>query len=269
MYFTNISLVGSFAYEDGGKGAADSAEAAGGKQPDPAPRPMSYQEKVSQLKAELRSLLSHRMRDRKINNSVYRLGTDQNLQKTTYGHIRDSLHKIKSNDKLAKQTPLPPNLYFNSQLGGLPMPAGLGLLPAPGAGLSPLMPGAQMPFAMPPSQYGDNQASSGQAPHTGGMNYHQTKPQHQPQGQPPYSGADAAPYGMQQQHNANNNHNGNHYGGYNNNQGGNYQYGYQRGRHHQRSDDGYATSYYNQQQNKYQNQSSGGRYNNYNNNYNQ
>ena len=99
MYFTNISLVGSYACEPG---QMEPSESRGGKQAEAAEKTMSYLEKVSHLRGELRALLSRGMRGSRIKNSVYRLGTDQNLKKMTYGDIRDSLDKIMSNEKLAK-----------------------------------------------------------------------------------------------------------------------------------------------------------------------
>lgn len=109
---------------------------------------MTYVEKVNYIKAELRTLLDYEKRNEKINNSVYRLGPDQNLHSLTYSDVKESLDKILKYEKNAKQPPIPPNLYLNSQLGGLAMPAGLGLLQPAGAGIAPFMPGA-MPFAFP------------------------------------------------------------------------------------------------------------------------
>lgn len=63
-------------------------------------------------------------RDLKINNSVYRFGTDQNLHSLTYKDIKDSLDKILNYDKDTKLQPMPP---INSQLGIPTMPAGFAL----------------------------------------------------------------------------------------------------------------------------------------------
>ena len=71
---------------------------------------------------------------------MYRIGNDSSLRSMTYGEIHESLAKITNNKRLAQDTQLPPNPNFSSQLSGLGMPAGLGLLPPPGAALSLLMP---------------------------------------------------------------------------------------------------------------------------------